>query len=439
MIITIDSPHGSRSLSDGAKAGRRRRRVLPTCSAVLGWSLASACMQGEGVASDAETSEDAASARRRATSGDESPRDATIPGRADGKDESDEGHTHASAAKGQLASEGPTWGPPDHAALPLEPLGTSGLHAYLPHRHGPHQVKGSGHTHSAPDHSDIPPKHQQERLRDLPGPHAHGFVWMTAHGFVAPDPKVAGIEHMFGVEVYSAKQPQSGSEPHLLAYLPDGALADLSARPFGYFEHDITTVSDMVQDAGGVTAWAHPSREPLTDQEIDAIEGLWGMEVVSGATDVEANLRFVDRRLGLGHYVCLTGGGDIHDEDYRLTRGYQLVEVPSSEPTREELFAEVAACNFFVCETKDADVAPIEPPQLFVADDQLSVSLPRAADVRFVGDGGKVLSEATETDLASYTPRLEDRYVRVEITAENGQAACYSQPTWLVDGEAASE
>ena len=385
----------------------------------------SACTQGEGSAVDERQTAHARDEDER------SPPAAALDEPAPPRDDAQ--------ARDAATPEAPssTWAPPHHAALPLQPLGGDGLYAYLPHRPGPHRIKGSGHTHSAPDHSDISPRAQQERLRDLPEPHAHGFVWMTGHNFVAPDPGVSGIQHMFGIEAYSAKQPQSGVEPHVLAYLPDGALADPSDRPLGYFEHDIATISAMVQDVGGVIAWAHPSRQPLTDEELDAIDGLWGMEVVSGATDVEANLAFVDRRLGMGHYVCLTGGGDIHDEDYRLTRGYQLVEVQSAEPTREELFTEVAACNFFVCETKDTEVEPIEPPRLFVDGDRLSVALPRAADsIRFIGDGGAVLSEANDADTASYAPQLDDRYVRVEVHAEAGQAACYSQPTWLLgDGD----
>src|SRR5690606_18695496 len=128
------------------------------------------------------------------------------------------------------------------------------------------------------------------------------------------------------------------------------------------------------------------------------------------ATDVEANLEFVDRRLSMGHYVCLTGGGDIHDETYRHTHGYQLVDVASADPSREEIFEEVSSCNFFVCETKDTETAPIEPPRLFIADGAISVTLPRAADsVRFIGEGGKVLSEVSDVDSASHAPVVSDR------------------------------
>jgi hypothetical protein len=328
---------------------------------------------------------------------------------------------------------GPTWGPPGHAELALQRLGAEGPYAYVPHRPAAHQVKGSGHTHCAPDHSGISAQAQQERLRDLPGEHAHGFVWMTAHNFVAADPNVPGIEHMYGAEIYTAKQADSGSEPHLLAYLPNGDLVGTDARPFGYFEHDVNAATALVRAAGGVTAWAHPSREPLSDEELDGLRDLWGMEVVSGATDVEENLKFVDRRLEQGHYVCLTGGGDIHDEDYRMTRGYQLVDVPRAEPSAEELFTEVSSCNFFVCETKDTDGAPVDSPTMFVADDAIAVSVETPADViRFIGNGGAVLHEVSGAKTASYPPRPEDGYVRAEIVASGGQARCFTQPVWLL-------
>lgn len=357
----------------------------------------------------------------------------------DGAQVSSRQKTTAPAEDADVAPEadvpaGPSWGPPDHAELPLERLGPDGPYAYVPHRPGAHQVKGSGHTHSAPDHSGISPAKQQERLRDLPGEHAHDFVWMTSHDFVALDPGVDGIQHMYGIEIYTDKQPQSGSEPHLLAYLPDDTLADASARPFGYFEHDLSTASELVRAVGGVTAWSHPSRQPLTNAELDALEGLWGMEVVSGATDVEKNLEFVDRRLSLGHYVCLTGGGDIHAEDYRLTRGYQVVDVSSPEPSREEIFDEVTSCNFFVCETKNTRVDPVKAPSVQVEGDAIAVSSGTDADeIRFIGKDGKRLRTATGVTEASYRPGADDAYVRAEIVTDGGEARCFSQPVWLLD------
>jgi hypothetical protein len=261
---------------------------------------------------------------------------------------------------------------------------------------------------------------------------------MTGHTFVAPDPGVSGIVHLFAAEVYSSKYPSSGAEPHVLAYLPKGDLAlgsapGVSERPFGYFKHDLNTLSELVGAQGGLLAWAHPSRNPLTEPELAAVKGLWGMEVVSGATDVQANLAFLDRRLSAGHYTCLTGGGDIHAETTRLTRGYQLVEVEAAEPSREQIFASVAACNFFVCAVQDTSVEPLEPPYVSVEDEKISVRLPRAADaIRFVGAEGEVLHTATGVDAATYPPTAADGYVRVEMSASAGKATCYSQPIWLV-------
>lgn len=328
-----------------------------------------------------------------------------------------------------------TWGPTYHTSLPLEPL-TQGLYTYLPHRPKAHRVKGSGHTHAAPDHSGIAPAEQERRLRDLPGVHRHGFVWLTAHSFVAPDPGVEGIVHMFAAEVYTAKYPASGVEPHVLAYLSNDDLVGVEDRPFGYFEHDLAAISRLVREAGGMLAWAHPSRHPLSDAEIDAVDDLWGMEVVSGATDVVANLAFVDRRLSAGHYVCVTGGGDVHGEGDRLTRGYQVVEVDSEPPSREEIFEGVYACNFFVCDVKDTGKMPLDDPALVVQGGELSFSTSRNAEtIRFVGSDGRVLHEAFDTMTASYVPSGTDRYVRVEAFADDGRAACYSQPVWLVEAE----
>lgn len=327
------------------------------------------------------------------------------------------------------------WGPPYHAKLPLVPL-SEDLHAYLPHRPLGHRVKGSGHTHCSPDHSGISATAQQQRLRDLGGGHAQKFAWMTCHTFVAPEVKVPNFVHMFGAEVYSSKYAGSGAEPHLLAYLPNGNLAlggSAGDRPFGYFKHSINTLVELVREAGGVLAWAHPSRNPLTNAEVDGLRGLWGMEVVSGASTLSSNVSFYDRRLSGGHYTCVTGGGDIHAESDRLTRGYQLVEVPSASPTREEIFDSVASCNFFACYAQSTSIAPLEPVELTVKDGNVDVVTPRVVDsVRFVGTGGKVLHQASNVTNAKYRPKVEDRYVRVEVSDDAGKALCFSQPVWLV-------
>lgn len=329
---------------------------------------------------------------------------------------------------------GPIWGPEGHAQLPLERLGPS-LLAYLPNRGGAFAVRGSGHTHCAPDHSDIDAGTQERRLRDLPGTHRHDFVWMTAHSFVAPNPNVGGIVHMFGIEVYTATLPSSGVAPHMLGYLPNGALAGAASYPFGVFDLDLSAAAAEIRSHGGLPALAHPARLPPTQAEMDAVdERLWGMEVTSGTSDAEASLVMVDQRLSSGRYVCLTAGGDIHAEDTYLTRGYQLVSVDTNPPDPGALFAAISACNMFACGTRSADTPQVEPPTLRVVDGALELNLPiRAETIRFVGQGGTVLAAYSNVQSARYAPRLEDLYVRVEVLGAGQRSRCYSQPVWLVD------
>jgi hypothetical protein len=328
---------------------------------------------------------------------------------------------------------GPSWGPPGHVSLVLHRLGPN-LLAYVPNRPGVAVLRGSGHTHAAPDHSNIEASAQEQRLRDLPKPHAHQFVWLTAHSFVAPDPQVSGILHMFGIEVYTATLP-SGVAPHMLGYFRDGALADETTFPFGAFELDLNAAATAIREHGGLPALAHPARLPPSAQELAAVdERLWGMETTSGASQAEDALEMIDQRLTGGRYVCLTAGGDIHAEDDRLTRGYQLVAVDTATPDRNTVFSAVEACNLFACSVHDTSVTPLEPPTLRVLGDALELTLPRKAEIiRFVGRGGALLSEARNTSSARYAPRLQDLYVRVEAFDDSGRAGCYSQPIWLVD------
>ncbi len=291
-------------------------------------------------------------------------------------------------------------------------------------------MKGSGHTHCAPDHSAIDAADQEERLRDLPGPHAQNFTWMTAHGVVAADPEVTGFLHMFGVETY-AKQP-SGVSPHVLAYLPDGELADGSTNPFGYFKLDVLAASEAIRKAGGLPVLAHPLRYAIPDAEVQAMdERVWGIEALSGSSNVEDNLEFIDAWLSSGKYACLTAGGDIHDEDWSLTRGYQVVAVDSATPTRKEVFEAVAVCNFFACNTSNTKATPVDPPSLRVTKGAIEVTVATEVTLRFIGGEGAVLAETTGKS-ASYKPTGAEQYVRVEAVSAGGLARCYSQPLWLV-------
>jgi hypothetical protein len=234
---------------------------------------------------------------------------------------------------------------------------------------------------------------------------------------------------MFGVEVY-VKQA-SGAAPHMLAYLPDGSLADTENDPFGYYSKDVLGAAEAIREAGGLAALAHPMRYAIPEADVAAWdERVWGFEVLSGSSNVDDNRAFIDRWLSSGKYACLTAGGDIHDEDWSLTRGYQVVSVPSATPSMKQVFDAVAACNFFACGTTNTTSTPVDPPKLRVTGGAIELEVPTSATIRFVGRNGAVLSEKSGVTSASYAPSGNELYVRVEAIGTGGR--CYSQPLWLV-------
>ncbi len=355
---------------------------------------------------------------------------ATLPKRViRGSDEVAPAH-----AKGaSIDSKAPKGGPTGHTALPLVPLG-AGRYAYNPHRPLPYSVRGSGHTHVAPDHSGIDAMLQEERLRDLGPGHQHDFVWITAHNFVAPDPGVSQIQHLFGVEVYTRKDAR-GVSPHVVALLPDGSLADAGAEPFGLYEHDLQDLADAIERAGGLAVLAHPARYSPDERDVIAVDdALWGIEALSGSTKPEDNLRFIDARLSAGKYTCLSAGGDIHAEDYKTTLGYQVVQVSTPTPTAAEIVDQVRACNFFACGTRNTGDAPLESLTLVAVQDEIRfASAGELDEIRFVGRGGKVLKAATSTRTAALRLEGDETYVRVEAIGSEGRARCYSQPVWIIE------
>lgn len=308
---------------------------------------------------------------------------------------------------------------------PLEPV-AGGRWIYNPHRGGTNRYQGSGHTHAAPDHSNMDPRRQQERLRDLPGELKHHFVWMTAHLTVIPDPGVSGITHLYGVENYTKKLP-SGGAPHVVALLPDAKLVGRS-QPFGLYNYTLTEMPARIEAEGGLAVLAHPSRYSPTIAETVAVgDALWGIEVVSGGTSPAENLKYLDARLSAGKYTCLTAGNDLHAATSGLTTGYQHVSAESAE--REELFEAVRACNFFACRADNERTAPVSEPTVRVVDGSIHATMGRSGTIRYVTKNGAVRKTATGTS-AEYAPSADDGYVRVEMSVPGAQ--CYSQPLWLM-------
>ncbi len=312
--------------------------------------------------------------------------------------------------------------------LSLSALG-DGRGVYNVHRGGAHRYQGSGHTHSAPDHSGIDPKKQEERLRDLPGDLAHDFVWLTAHLVVVADPGVSNITHLYGIENYTKTLP-SGGAPHVVAFLPDDELVGKS-QPFGLYNHTLTNMPALIDSAGGLAVLAHPSRySPSIAEAVAVGDALWGIEGVSGGTPPADNLKYVDARLTAGKYTCISAGADLHDATSGLTSGYQLVSAADNE--RATLFEAVSACNFFACRADSEKVAPITAPEVQVKDGAIVASMEKSGTIRFVGTNGSARKTETGTS-ASYTPSASDGYVRVEMSVSGAQ--CYSQPLWIMDAQ----
>lgn len=309
--------------------------------------------------------------------------------------------------------------------LPLAPL-ADGRWVYNPHRGGPQRYQGSGHTHSAPDHSGIDARKQEERLRDLPGALRHHFVWLTAHLTVVGDPGVSGITHLFGIENYTKKLP-SGGAPHVVAFLPDASLVGKS-QPFGLYDYTLVEMPARIEAAGGLAVLAHPSRySPTIAETVSVSDALWGIEVVSGGTNVAANYAHLDARLKAGKYTCASAGADLHAANSGLTWGYQLVSAESA--SREVLFEAVKACNFFACRADNERVTPITAPEVRVVEGSIHAGMDRSGTIRFVsGSGVRMTANGTSAD---YAPAPDDRYVRVELSVSGAQ--CYSQALWIMN------
>jgi len=101
-------------------------------------------------------------------------------------------------------------------------------------------------------------------------------------------------------------------------------------------------------------------------------------------------------------------------------------------PTREELFEQIRACNFFACTLGSPDKHPIEHPELEVEDGEIVMSVRHPVDsITFFGRDGRELSRAEDTTVARYRPSGDEKYVRARARRMADQAECLSQAVWL--------
>ncbi len=188
---------------------------------------------------------------------------------------------------------------------------------------------------------------------------------------------------------------------------------------------------------------AHPKlRGAYSPDDMKYLTGYDGIEVLNY---MRVSIVHWDSALSAGHYVTAIGDDDSHDISRPMEVGYRCTYIYSPVLTGDSIVQALRTGRAFAAEiyrTSDETYAQKIAKVKFIAKldkvelsgDTLRVAVNKpASKFRFIGQGGKVLKEISNTDSASYIIKPADTYVRTEIYFPN-KNIFYLNPIIRYDG-----
>ncbi|MGE3164131.1 MAG: hypothetical protein AB7O52_04455 [Planctomycetota bacterium] len=126
-----------------------------------------------------------------------------------------------------------------------------------------------------------------------------------------------------------------------------------------------------------------------------------------------------DTALSSGHAVWGMCGDDSHAlaDPHDLGRGWVAIDVGSSTspPTEADVLESLRAGRFYGAWTRRDQQFTTRVESVVLHEPLLRVALTEpVTEIRFIGQGGQLLHQASATQTAEYTVRPDDTYVRVE-------------------------
>jgi hypothetical protein len=297
--------------------------------------------------------------------------------------------------------------------------------------------RGNTHTHSLNSDGDSTPEDVARWYRE----HGYQFVVFTDHEFITP---VAGLNavigaegkflviagqevtgrfnttpvHANGIGLTTVVMPRTGSSPldvlqkNMAAVREGGALPQINHPNFGW----ALTGADLSQVEGPalVEIWnGHPMVNNLGGGGVASAETMW------------------DEALTAGRRLYAVADDDSHhfkrlDDPAAAAPNRGWVVVRSRELTQAAIIDALRRGDFYASTGVALTDIEATPKLLRVVITPNTYSKYR---VQFVGAGGRVLSEVTQSP-AEYIVKGDEQYVRARVIESNGRMA-WTQPVFL--------
>lgn len=186
-------------------------------------------------------------------------------------------------------------------------------------------------------------------------------------------------------------------------------------------------VIDAILAHGGIAFQAHPYWLGMTDPELAACRGIFGVEVYNSVCDYTIARGYShvhwDNQLSAGDFLLGLAVDDAHWHETEAGEGKGYVMVNTTELTTEHILSALLAGNYFSTQ------GPLFKALEITGDNEVYARFSRATRVDVVGSHqrGKVLLSEKGIEEVRYQIPPNQRYVRIQITDQAGKMA-WSNP-----------
>jgi hypothetical protein len=231
------------------------------------------------------------------------------------------------------------------------------------------------------------------------------FISITDHDFLTPDPAVAGIIFIEGVEDTNAR--------HVTAYDVWEQSASTNTQ----------TVIDLYRTTSKLCSIAHPNWGGTLIKRPEMV-GYYDynfIEVFNSFTDTYGENQW-DWILSSGKKVFGIAVDDCHDIAAAYF-GKGSVVVKANSKDKASIVQSLRDGNFYASSGNDIAVS--------VAGNVITVSSLASSNFTFIGINGRVLQSNNGVTSASYTIKGDEMYVRVKSVKVSDSTAAWSQPIFI--------
>ena len=301
----------------------------------------------------------------------------------------------------------------------------------------PKWFRGNTHTHSLNSDGDSTPEDIARWYRE----HGYNFVVFTDHEFITP---VEGLNAVIGAEgkfMVINGQEVTGRFGNVPVHANGLGLMKVvrprtGTSPLDVLQQDVAAI----REAGALPQINHPNFGwALTGADLSKVEGpalleIWnGHPMVNnlGGGGVASAEAMWDEALTAGRRLFAVADDDAHhfkrlDDPAAAAPNRGWVMVRSQELTQASIIDAMRRGDFYASSGVTLSDVQSTATALRVTIATTTYSKYR---VQFVGAGGRVLAEVTESP-AEYTFKGGDQYVRARVIESNGKMA-WTQPVFV--------